>query len=174
MKNHPEFDRSDKNAISLSLNRFAYICPNTYEQMKIDSLKLAYLFVFASLVVVTLTNCEHEPFEPIEEDVIIDTGGINDTTTVIDSTDTTTIDSSMIPSFSNEVKPIINIKCATTYCHGSGAQTPPLTDYSEVSTKASRVKARTAVGGGMPLGGTLTAEQIEIIAKWVDGGAPNN
>lgn len=128
-----------------------------------------FLFlIYAFATIITIGSCEHEPFEPIVEDLTINTAGI------IDTTDTTAIDSSMIPSFSSEVKPIIDGNCTSPYCHGTGASNPNLTNYSDVYAKASRVKDRTAVGGGMPVGGTLTSEQIQIITKWVDGGAPNN
>ncbi|MDC1221193.1 cytochrome c [Salibacteraceae bacterium] len=110
-------------------------------------------------MLITISSCEHEPFEPIIEDVIVDA--------------TTTQDSTTIPSFSLEIQPIIDANCATSGCHASGAQFPPLTNYTEIKDRSDRVKATTG-SGSMPKVGSLTTAQIETIANWVDGGAPNN
>ena len=107
---------------------------------------------------VSLVNCEREPYEPIEPDVVVDT-------TANDATNT--------PSFTNDVKPIIDINCAVSGCHVTGAQFPPLTSYDELKNQSSRIKTRTG-SGTMPPQGALSSENIETIAKWVDNGSPDN
>lgn len=151
---------------------FGYICRNIVVQMKIHYLGLKYLIGFGLMLIVTLTNCEHEPFEPIVSEETVDTTGVIDTTDTSNN-DTTTIDTANAPSFSSEVKPIIDASCATEYCHSSTGQFPALTSYTEIKEKADRVKATTS-SGSMPKVGSLTSSEIETIAKWVDAGAPNN
>lgn len=133
---------------------------------------------FGACLMITLNACEHEPFEPIEKPSKSDTNSVDTTsidTTTQDTTnqDTTTQDSTNIPSFSADIQPIINTNCALSGCHVSGAQFPPLTAYTEIKDKADRVKTRTGAGT-MPPSGALSSENVQLIADWVDGGAPNN
>lgn len=81
-----------------------------------------------------------------------------------------------IPSFANEVNPIIQANCAITGCHGT-TQSPNLNTYTQISAQATRVKARvTSTSNPMPPAGSsqLTNAEIDLIVRWVDGGAPNN
>ena len=79
-------------------------------------------------------------------------------------------------SFAQTIQPIINANCAISGCHVTGQQNPPLTTYEQVAANADRVKARTSNGTMPPTssGLSLTIEDIESIACWVDDGAPNN
>ena len=86
-----------------------------------------------------------------------------------DTTDTNTT----VSSFQTEIKPIVDANCAVSGCHVSNAQSPPLASYTEIKNKANRVKATTGATS-MPKNGTLTAQQIKLIADWVDAGSPNN
>ncbi len=74
-------------------------------------------------------------------------------------------------SFANEVKSIIDNNCVS--CHGPGSARGDLSTPAAVASRASQVKARTG-NGSMPPGGGLTPAQINLIACWVDDGAPNN
>jgi hypothetical protein len=78
--------------------------------------------------------------------------------------------------FSTDVNPIILSSCATNSgCHGTGSINGPgeLTSYSKVFN--ARTDMRSAVLSGiMPLGGSLTAAQINSIICWIDNGALNN
>jgi hypothetical protein len=81
-------------------------------------------------------------------------------------------------SYANDIAPLLTVKCNTSTCHGgtkTGAKN--LTTYESVKLYAAEIKQRTA-SGNMPKapkpGGSLTAEEIKIIACWVDAGAQSN
>jgi len=76
-------------------------------------------------------------------------------------------------SFANEINPILQAKCQSANCHGSGSINGDWTKFSAVSAKAALIKKRTG-DKSMPQTGSLTAEQIALIACWVDDGALNN
>jgi len=84
-----------------------------------------------------------------------------------DTVDTIAVDSI---SFASTVFPIIMQNCLS--CHG-GFQPPNLNTHGGIKANASLVKATTS-NRSMPRGGSLTAEEIEKIAQWVDQGAKNN
>lgn len=72
------------------------------------------------------------------------------------------------------VKNIIATNCAIGTCHVSGGQAPGnFSQLSVVQSKAAQIKTRTG-NKSMPVGRTLTDEQIQQIACWVDSGAPAN
>jgi hypothetical protein len=83
--------------------------------------------------------------------------------------------SSLNVSFSRDIQPIIQSRCAVSGCHdaSSGNKGGPFTTYTQIQFKASNIKVQ-VVSGNMPQGGTLTAAQIKLISCWVDGGAANN
>jgi hypothetical protein len=92
------------------------------------------------------------------------------------------------PTFAKDIAPILQRKCQT--CHRPDSIAPmPLRTYEEVRPWARSIKTRTGLGprsGVMPpwfvdktLGiqdyandPSLTKDQIQTIAKWVDNGAP--
>lgn len=77
-------------------------------------------------------------------------------------------------SYQNEIKPIFDVNCNLSGCHGAGTGTRDWTRFDNVQSKASQIKARTA-NKSMPIGGlTLTQNQIDLIGCWVDDGAANN
>ena len=75
-------------------------------------------------------------------------------------------------SFSATIEPIIQTRCAISGCH-NGSRFPDLRTFSSIQTNASRIKARTG-NKSMPQGSSLSQEQIDAIACWVDDGALNN
>jgi hypothetical protein len=75
-------------------------------------------------------------------------------------------------SFENSIQAIITNNCATSGCH-NGSIFPDLRSFSNIQARASSIKARTA-NKSMPRGSTLSQEQIDIIACWVDDGALQN
>jgi hypothetical protein len=79
-------------------------------------------------------------------------------------------------SFSQTISPIINSSCAVSGCHVTGRQLPTLETYEQISSNAARIKERTSNGTMPPAssGITLSQEQIDAIACWVEAGAPNN
>jgi len=79
-------------------------------------------------------------------------------------------------SLANDIRPIIEAKCAITGCH-SGSQSPNLTSSTNIISNANQIKSLTQ-SGQMPKSsssaGALTAAQKAMIACWVDEGAKNN
>ena len=77
-------------------------------------------------------------------------------------------------SYASDVQPIIMNSCSVIGCHdGSRPARANFTNFSEVQANASMIKSRTQ-SGNMPRNGSLTAQQIAIIACWVDDGAKDN
>lgn len=75
-------------------------------------------------------------------------------------------------TFTMNVKPIIDNNCIG--CHSTaGGQFPNLETYNGVAANASTVKSE-VVSKDMPIGGSLTNEEIQAISCWVDAGALNN
>lgn len=75
----------------------------------------------------------------------------------------------VVISFKTDVKPLIDDNCAS--CHGPN--TPNLTTLSNVMANAAIVKEQ-VVTRQMPIGKTLTAEEINTIVGWIDAGALDN
>lgn len=76
-------------------------------------------------------------------------------------------------TFSMNVKPIIDNNCVS--CHSSSGQASflNLETYDAVNLNALKVKSE-VVTKDMPIGGSLTNEEIAAISCWVDAGALNN
>lgn len=79
-------------------------------------------------------------------------------------------------SFVNDIKPIIDANCQVSGCHGDKAGIPTYNSYDNIKAKATQIKARTSAGTMPPAssGKTLTQNQKDLLAAWVDAGAPNN
>lgn len=75
-------------------------------------------------------------------------------------------------SFSNTISGIITNNCAVSGCH-NGSQFPDLRVLKNIRDNASSIKTLTQ-NGTMPKQGDLTQEEINLIACWVDDGAPDN
>ena len=75
-------------------------------------------------------------------------------------------------SFANSIASIIDTKCAISGCH-NGTQPPDFRTFKNIHDNAANVKTLTA-NGTMPMNGTLTQEQKDLIACWVDDGALQN
>jgi hypothetical protein len=75
-------------------------------------------------------------------------------------------------SFSASIAPIIENNCAINDCH-NGSQFPDFRVFKNIHDNASNIKALTG-DHTMPQDGTLTQTQINMIACWVDDGAPDN
>jgi len=77
-------------------------------------------------------------------------------------------------SYATDIQPIIANSCAIFGCHdGSNSSLPNYNNLSEVQAGASMIRERTQ-SGNMPKTGSLSPEEIAIIACWVDDGALNN
>jgi len=77
-------------------------------------------------------------------------------------------------SFAATIQNIITTKCAISGCHnGDNGSSRNWTVFANVQNNASNIKTRTQ-NRSMPQTGSLTQEQIDLIACWVDDGAMNN
>lgn len=77
-------------------------------------------------------------------------------------------------SYANDIKPIIDTNCAIPGCHnGDNGESRNWTVFANVQNNAAHIKLRTG-NKTMPLTGSLTQDQIDLIACWVDDGAKNN
>jgi mono/diheme cytochrome c family protein len=76
-------------------------------------------------------------------------------------------------SYDAAIKNIIATNCAVSGCHVAGTGRANFTNLSTIQATAAQIKTRTG-NRSMPVGRTLTDEQIQQIACWVDSGAPNN
>ena len=83
--------------------------------------------------------------------------------------------STLNASYLNNVKPIIETRCAVSGCHDAGSVNGPgpLTSYELVKNAAVEIKSA-VVSGFMPQNSTLNATEKKAISCWVDSGAPNN
>lgn len=78
-------------------------------------------------------------------------------------------------TFSTDVSPIIQQKCALSGCHGPGSFNGPgsLTNYAEIFDARARIRPAVA-NRIMPKDGSLNNSQRNTILCWIDAGAPDN
>lgn len=75
------------------------------------------------------------------------------------------------PTFLADMKPIFEARCAA--CHGSGKMNPKdWLDYSVALANKDLIFQRVVVQKNMPMGAPLEAKDLELVAAWVKGGAP--
>ncbi|MBL7856567.1 MAG: SprB repeat-containing protein [Cyclobacteriaceae bacterium] len=75
-------------------------------------------------------------------------------------------------SWATDILPIMTNSCATTGCH-NGIDRMDWRIYANAKTHAADIKKRTQ-DKSMPFNGGLPQNQIDLIACWVDDGAPEN
>ena len=75
-------------------------------------------------------------------------------------------------SFAQSVSPIISSSCAVSGCH-AGSQFPDFRVFTNIQNNAGQIRSRTQ-SGSMPRTGSITQNEIDLIACWVDDGALNN
>jgi SprB repeat len=76
-------------------------------------------------------------------------------------------------SWSSQIKPILDVSCAKSGCHVAGTGRIDLTKFDVVKSNALQIKSR-VVSKSMPSDSSLPADQISLIACWVDDGALDN
>lgn len=76
-------------------------------------------------------------------------------------------------SWINDVKPIMDKSCAISGCHNGVSRSNDFRQYDAAKSFAQTIKAKTK-DRSMPFDGSLTQNQIDIIACWVDDGALEN
>jgi len=75
-------------------------------------------------------------------------------------------------SYAASIASIVESKCAIKGCH-NGSQFPDFRIFKNIHDNAGQIKALTG-DRTMPQEGSLNEAQINMIACWVDDGAPNN
>ena len=82
------------------------------------------------------------------------------------------------PSFSECIMPIFSEHCIECHFHENSDGIMPLTSFTEIQDKIINGEIIESINqeiGFMPKNGErLSAEQILIIEKWYENGAPNN
>ena len=76
-------------------------------------------------------------------------------------------------SYADEVRPIIDTSCQISNCHGDRSGIPTFATYNDVFANANGIRSRTT-GKTMPPSTPLPDAEIQLIADWVDQGAPDN
>lgn len=76
-------------------------------------------------------------------------------------------------SWSLDIKPIIDMRCAKPLCHVAGTGRSDLSKFSNVQQLALQIKSRTQ-NSSMPFDEPMASNEIQLIACWVDDGATNN
>jgi mono/diheme cytochrome c family protein len=72
------------------------------------------------------------------------------------------------PTYMDDIKPLFQATCIT--CHNSTGPFPDWMNYEVVLNKKDAIKNRIVVKKDMPLGGTLTDEERNLIKVWIDKG----
>ncbi len=80
---------------------------------------------------------------------------------------------STVPSFANEVFPIIELRCLTDFCHSAISPEGSLETYEDIAAQKSQVK-NSILTGDMPQSGFMPQEEIDLVIAWIDASAPNN
>lgn len=104
------------------------------------------------------------------------------------------------PSFANDIQPIFNSNCAIAGCHDSATaqaglilaqgqaygnlvnvdstrepdKKRVLPSDADNSYLVIKLEGRQTVGGRMPVGGSISAVDLQNIKNWINNGAPNN
>lgn len=76
-------------------------------------------------------------------------------------------------SYATDIEPVIMSSCAVTGCHDGSTAQPDFRSLATVQANAADIKSFTQTGF-MPRNGTLTDQEIALIACWVDDGALDN
>jgi hypothetical protein len=76
-------------------------------------------------------------------------------------------------SWSNDILPIMEKNCAITGCHNGTSRSNNFSQYASAKSFAKTIKSKTQ-DRTMPFDGSLTQQQIDLIACWVDDGALQN
>lgn len=115
------------------------------------------IFLFISLLLYASCTSESEEMQDLQD-------GMSGS---VDCADVT---------FSQDVQSIINTNCAVAGCHVTGTTLPDFSQNSVMESRAAQIKSRTANGSMPPpsSGLSLSKEQVDIIACWVDNGGKTN
>ena len=79
-------------------------------------------------------------------------------------------------SFAYDIYPIILNKCASPSCHNSNdvAGNLVLESYEQISSNSQGIYQECIVTQDMPIGQSLTQQEIKSLKCWLLSGSPNN
>ncbi len=78
-------------------------------------------------------------------------------------------------TFSKNIKPINNLKCASASgCHDGNSPNGDFTAYDLMAPKISKFNQRVLITKDMPKGDILTVDQLSMITCWLNKGAKND
>ena len=94
----------------------------------------------------------------------------DDNKTPIADVDCTTV------TFSGTMSNLITTNCGDSGCHGAGSTNGEFNTYEKIKVIADNGKLANRVldRQDMPLGGSLTSNELGQIQCWLDAGAPDN
>lgn len=77
-------------------------------------------------------------------------------------------------TYSGVIKPMFDANCVS--CHGTGSSDGALTNYSEtkIYVNNGKLKDEVLTNRSMPIGKTLSSDQLGQVKCWLDDGAANN
>ncbi len=78
------------------------------------------------------------------------------------------------PTYSSNVKSIINTKCATEGCHSEGRGDFRVFENFKRKVDNGEVKDKVVINKSMPPNGTLSKNEIQEIDCWIKNGALGN
>lgn len=76
-------------------------------------------------------------------------------------------------TYANYIQALLQTKCAG--CHASGrggAASWTYSDHASVTSNSARINTAVLVNGTMPLGGSMTATEKQLLKAWLDKGMP--
>ncbi|HEX6222828.1 MAG TPA: hypothetical protein VFZ52_00360 [Chryseolinea sp.] len=76
-------------------------------------------------------------------------------------------------SWTNDIKPIMEKNCAISGCHNGVSRSNNFSEYASAKLHSKNIKSKTQ-DRSMPFDGSLSQNQIDLIACWVDDGALQN
>ncbi|MEY2899662.1 MAG: hypothetical protein RL138_1715 [Bacteroidota bacterium] len=74
-------------------------------------------------------------------------------------------------TYAKHIQPLMDMYCAYSGCHSTNnSPRVPLTTYAEVSLQAASIDNHVFTLQDMPLGGTMSAAELQQLRCWLDNG----
>jgi len=78
-------------------------------------------------------------------------------------------------SYNNFAKALLEAKCSSCHAPGRGASAKwTFSGYSSVKDNSAKINNAVLVTKSMPIGGSLTAKEIELLDAWIKRNTPEN
>ncbi len=76
-------------------------------------------------------------------------------------------------SFSNDIEPLFDTFCLRCHSGGTSGSFPDLRFFDNITDNSGSIRQQ-VISRQMPIGATLTTEQIELVRSWIDNGTLDN